>query len=360
MTTQPARWMGRVALWLCLCAPAFAQEPAPSGSAEAQAVSVKQIQLRVWITEISEQGLRDLGANLTYARYVRGVDQGGNLERVTTNLMDPANVDYRVTLPAPITDATSPQFRRATPPPSQTPMRPDLQTPLADGVQTQNGAGLTFDIIDSDHGTINGVFRAIERRSDLDLVSKPELLVRDKEQALIKAGGEFPFQDISYPNGRPTLNVAWKNLGVTMRVRALALSDNLVQIYLPQLDVSDIARVANIRGLDLPVLSTRSQTGMVVVPNNETIVIGGLTSNVVRRSEQRIPIVGAVPIVGIPFRSRRSEPIKSQLYVLISPTIIDLRDLKPEAESALNFWEGKDWRHSDSFKQEIKIMQEAM
>lgn len=360
---------------LCLAPGAQAQEappaapPAPPAAPPPPApppapttVSVKQVQINVMIAETSEQGLRDLGTNLVYTRHVRGEEMGGSVERIVTNLYDPLSATYAVTLPAPVTEPGNPAHTGTTPPPSGDTLRPD-KNPITPGIQTQNGAGITFSIIDSGRGTIDGVFRSIERRSDLDLVSKPELLVRDEQEALIHAGGQFPFQDLTYAAGRASLTVTWRDLGVTMRLRSKALSDDLVQINLGQLDVSDVARIENIRGVDLPLFSSRSQTGMVIVPNNQTLVIGGLTSSLVRRTERRVPIVGKLPLLGLPFRSRKSEPTKSHLLIFISPTIVDLRALKPEAESALNFWRGESgqiWTHSDSFAREIKLMEEEL
>ncbi|HOS03510.1 MAG TPA: hypothetical protein PKZ01_10545, partial [Candidatus Hydrogenedentes bacterium] len=340
-----------------ICCVAEAQEPAP-GAGDALATSIKQTQIKVWFIETSEQGLRDLGTNLTYTRYVRGEARNGAVGRVTSNLFSPTSNSYRVTLPAPVTDPSDPSFTGVpNVPPSGTVLRPDLHPPLSDGIQAQNGAGLTFDIVDSRHGSIDGVFRSIETKTDSDLVSKPELLVRDGQEALVHAGGQFPFQDISYPNGRATLNVAWRDLGVTMRLNAQSIADNLVQINIGQLDVSDIARVQRLRGIDLPVFSTRSQSGLVVVPSGQTLVIGGLTSSVVNRTENRVPLLGAIPLVGIPFRSRRTEPTKSHLLVFISPTVVDLRNLDSEANNALNFWQSEGWKHTEGFRKEIQIMQ---
>jgi type II secretory pathway component GspD/PulD (secretin) len=125
--------------------------------------------------------------------------------------------------------------------------------------------------------------------------------------------------------------------------------------------VSDVARFDNIRGLDLPVVSTRSQTGRVTLPNGQMLVIGGLTSRVVRKSERRVPVLGRIPVVGIPFRSRTSEAQIKGLIIFVRPTIVDLRELSPRAESAMAFWrkQSAEWKNRTAIEQEIASLQDG-
>jgi general secretion pathway protein D len=324
---------------------AVAQDPAPPAP-PAPLAPIKQVQIKAWISETSEQGLRDIGANLTYTRIVRGVEQSGSLQQVNTRMFDPVNPNYRVTLPVP----------------EQTvfpaPMRPDLAGTPSDGLQTQGGAGLAFSIIETDTGTIEGVFRGIERTADVDLISKPELLVIDNMTAEIQAGGKIPYQDVKYDiQGVPRLDVQFRDIGVNMTLVPTILTDNRVQLHIQKLDVTDITRIDNIRGVDLPVFSTRSQTGKVVVPDGQTFVIGGLSSRVVRQGERRVPLIGALPLIGLPFRSRTSEADNTHLLVFVSPTIVDLRELTPSAQNAMDFWRDRRWENTQRIESEMEGME---
>ncbi len=330
--------------------PAMAEEEAEEGAEEEpepepQPRDIDQVQIQVWISETNEDGLRDMGVNLDYTRFVREVEQSGAIERIATSVFDPQDPDHRVTLPAPG---------------ERTPLRPDQEGTLADGIQTQRGAGMTFSIIDSGRGTIDGVFRSMDRRVDVDLISKPELLVANEHTAAIHAGGEVPFQSVEYDGAEPRLNVEWRDIGVNLDLQPTILSEDMVQVNIQELNVSDVARIDNIRGMDLPVFSERSQTGEVMVPSGQTLVIGGLSSRVVRNTERRVPIVGNIPLVGIPFRGREAESENTHLLIFVSPTIVDLRDLQPEAVSALNFWREERWRHMDRIDQEIRVLEHDM
>jgi len=332
-------------LGLAVSGAAMAQDEA----APPQPPDLRQVQLQVWISETSETGLRDIGVNLDYQRFVRGVEQdGASLERVTTNVFDPRDPDFQVTLPAPDTN----------PPPDN--LRPDQEGNLNDGIQTQEGAGLTFSIIDSGRGTIDGVFRAIERKSDLDLISKPELLVAQGKVATIRAGGEFPYQSVQYNKNVPVLNVAWRDIGVNINVTPTIENNGLVRLAFTELDVTDIVRVDNIRGIDLPVFSTRKQTGHVLVPDGQALVVGGLSSRVVLRSERRVPVIGQLPVIGIPFRGTNAQATNNHLLIFVLPTIVDLREMKPSTVNALNFWRAREWNQTDRIQREVEALEEGL
>jgi general secretion pathway protein D len=293
--------------------------------------------------------------NLNFTRFVRGVEQSGSVQEVRTDVFSPINDFDRVTLPVPNqslfnADGTTP------------PLRPDESGTLADGLQTRNGFGLTASVIDPGYGTVDSVFRAIERKNDVDLMSKPEVLVVNGGTATIKAGGQVPYQDVQFPKGAPELSVQWKDIGVSMQIIPTILPNDFIQLQIQQLEVTDIARFENSRGVDLPVISKRSQTGFVHVPSGQTLVIGGLSSRVTRETERRVPIVGKLPLLGFPFRGRQSEADITHLLIFVSPTIVDLRNLTNDAQNALQFWQqhGEEWKNTDRIKEEIAVMQDEL
>ncbi|MBI1319245.1 MAG: hypothetical protein GC168_09910 [Candidatus Hydrogenedens sp.] len=322
------------------------------------------MQIQVWISETNEQGLRNVGANLNFTRFIDGVEQPtGSLKQVSTNLFDTRSTFDPVTLPRP--EAPEDQLAQL-PPADAAAARSSFNTTLRDGsdespspgIQTRSGAGFTGSLI-GDHGTIDMVFRSVERNGDVDLISKPEMLVVNGGTASIKAGGNVPYQTVKYDTvGNPQLQVEWQDVGVNLSLTPQIMPNNFVRLTLSELDVTDIDRVENIRGVDLPVFSKRSQTGVVLVPDQQTLVIGGLSSRVVRRSDRQVPLLGKLPVIGVPFRSRRSEANITHLLVFVSPTIVDIREISRKERSALEFWRssGDRWEHGDRIQQEIDLM----
>ncbi len=346
-------------------APAPAPPPAPAAPAPAPAApaaapaapppappltDIRQVQVKVWISETDERGVREIGANLRYTRFVRGKETNGSVQQVNSTLI-PSSRYGTVTMPFPDKTLFGP------------PLRPDLDNNLANGLQDYSGAGINYTILDTSDGTINGALAAIEHRSDADLISKPELLVANGLPAIIKAGGSVPFQDAKVTPPYPAqLQVAWKDVGVNMNMTPSILPNNMVQLTLTELQVSDVNQIQNLNGVDMPTFSTRSQTGVVMVPDGSTLVIGGLTSRVVRGTEQRVPILGKIPLLGIPFRYRKSDAETRSLLVFVSPTVVDLRAPTDAAKNALDFWKehGSEWSNTNQIRSEVDAMQSGL
>ncbi len=331
-------------------APAPAPAAAPAPPPLPPLTDIRQVQVKVWISEINERGIREIGANLKYTRFVRGKETNGSLQQVNSRLI-PNDRYGTVTLPYPDKDLFG------------APLRPDLDNNLNNGLQDYAGAGVNFSILDTSDGTINGTLAAIERRSDADLISKPEMLVANGLPAIIKAGGSVPFQDAKVTPPYPAqLQVAWKDVGVNMNMTPAILPNNMVQLTLTELQVSDVNRIENLRGVDLPTISVRSQTGLVMVPDGTMLVIGGLTSRVVRGTEQRVPILGKIPLLGIPFRYRKSDAETRSLLVFVAPTVVDLRAPTDTAKNALDFWKehGAEWTNASQIKSEVDAMQSGL
>ncbi len=343
--------------------PVVPPPPVPEGQPAPKPLTpINQVQIQVWISETNEIGLRDIGANLQYTRVVRGKPTAGVVEQIQTRTFNPVNPAFNVTLPAPDT-SLFPKPSSSTLPIEHLPrpLRPDADNNPANSIQTQSGAGMVMSIIQSGYGTIDGIFRGVEQKSDGDLISKPELLVIDNGLAEIHMGEQTPYQSVAYNVlGAGNLAVTWQDVGVNLKLQPLILSDDSIQINITQLAVSERIINRDVRGVDLPVFATRSQTGVVLVPNGQTLVIGGLSSRNVQQTERRVPVIGAIPILGIPFRGRNTKSTNSHLLIFVSPTVVNLRNVSEEAKSALNFWQDRRWENSERISKEIQVMQDEL
>ena len=89
------------------------------------------------------------------------------------------------------------------------------------------------------------------------------------------------------------------------------------------------------------VTSKRSIETTVLASSGETIVLGGLIQDNANRSENRVPVLGSIPVIGNLFKSRSKRQIKTNLMVFIRPTVIANKDQSSELTRAkLNgIWE---------------------
>lgn len=333
-----------------------APEPPPR-----QLVPIDQVQIQVWISQTDEQGRRQLGNNLNYSRFTRwgqvnpGIEHDGSAERIVTDTVDIQDPNFDTVLPAPSPGPYPENLR-------QTNFSITPHTALPGGGQWTNrgqvrkGAGLTYDIVLDSRGTIEGAFRATESRTDTDLISKPELVVVQGAKATVNAGEEIPYQKVTWKNAQPQLEITWRNIGVQMQLTPTLIADDMVELSIEDLSVTDQLPPKVFGNLRIPVFSTRSQKGVVIVPNGQTLVIGGLNSRIVKRNERRVPILGRIPILGVAFRGRETDSINSQLLIFVSPTKIDLRNFTDRMDNAMNFWREDKWRNLERIQQEIDLM----
>lgn len=352
-----------------------ADAEAPPAPPPRELKNINQVQIKVFITQTDVDGERDLGTNFKYTRYTRmgnthpGRPHSGSVEEVVTDTVDFQDGRFDVVLPPPGPSSVVPL---AVPQPLPVATRsdyggaaPDVTWPnLRGSVEATNswtrageirrGAGLAWEILDSDKGTLEGILRGIEVMTDSDLITKPELVVADGQQATVNAGEQIPWQTVDDKGAN--LLISWRDIGVQMDLVPTILSDDLVQLNLTKLDVVEQLPPRQINNLMIPVFQTRSQTGVVVVPNGQTLVIGGLTTRIEKRVEKGIPIVRKIPLFGVLFRGRDNEVRNSELLVFVSPTIVDLRNMTDRMDKAINFWREDHWKNSDRIQHEIDIM----
>ncbi len=310
------------------------------------------MQVQVFISETNEQGLRDMGNNLEFKRFFRGKEMSSSLQQVQSRVFDPLSGNFfGPTLPMPVASAPD-NFKPA--------LRPDNDSNPRTSTPVPSGFGINSTILNSDVGTLESTFRALENRGDLDLISQPEILVNSGAAATIKSGTRLPYQSIIGQTTVSNLMIEWKDTGVNMVITPTVLGD-AIGIMFTELNVSDTLKPVQSRGLELPSFSKRSQTGEVVVPNGQTLVVGGLSSRSIISSEQRIPLLGDLPVVGVPFRKRLSKAKITTLLIFVRPTIVDLRALSKEGASAMEFWKerGNSWTNKDRIESEIKRMGEG-
>ncbi len=304
-----------------------------------------QVQLQVWITQTTEQGLRDLGGNLRFTRQVRGKPNGGGQILQQFDITPFENGRFPVTVPAP---DTNPAWSHPT-------LRPNPRN-------SEGGVGITYTLIDNHYGSIDGFFRAIEQKADGEIISKPELLVINGQKARIEAQTQVPYQKVTYNSKNATLQLSLdrKPVGAIVEVVPTIQSDGMVSMNFSQIKISQFEVSRSIRGIDMPIVSDRIQKGTVLVPNGDMLVIGGLSTREVRQNQNKVPLVGDIPLLGMPFRWRGSSAETIHLLMWVAPTVIDLIHLDDKARSALHFWHREGYKYSDKIDQEMKLLKENL
>ncbi|WP_284465888.1 type II secretion system secretin GspD [Diaphorobacter nitroreducens] len=167
----------------------------------------------------------------------------------------------------------------------------------------------------------------LENTGDANVLSTPNLLTLDNEEAQIIIGNNVPFVTGSYANTggsggavNPFTTVERKDVGLMLRVRPQINENGTVKLTMYQ-EVSKVAEstLSNANG---PSTSKRSIESTVLVDDGSVIVIGGLLEDNYALNQDKVPVMGDLPVVGGLFRNEKRTRQKTNLMVFLRPMVI--------------------------------------
>lgn len=182
--------------------------------------------------------------------------------------------------------------------------------------------GFSFTITGAD---FNFLFRTLQSEGNLQVLSRPQIVALNNQQALIAVEDDVP-----YPTGSSTTStgqlvttVGRERVGIRLEVTPQINPDGFVQMEIRQ-EVSDFtdSTVAVGPGLTAPVFLRREAESRVVVRDGETVVLGGLITQRQQNNEQKIPLVGDFPLLGMLFRTQTDQQKRTELLVVLTPRVI--------------------------------------
>ncbi len=190
------------------------------------------------------------------------------------------------------------------------------------------GEGATIGVgrISDDGVSFAAILAAVEGDADTNLISTPSIMTTDNEEATLNVGQEVPFVTGSFTNTggtggavNPFQTIQRQQIGVKLSITPQINEGDSMVLDISQ-EISSIAQSAA-GAVDL-ITNQRIIETTVIVDDGEILVLGGLLEDVLRESDQRVPILGRIPLLGNLFRSRQTEKTKTNLMVFIRPTIL--------------------------------------
>ena len=197
------------------------------------------------------------------------------------------------------------------------------------------GEGITLGLgrISDTGVSFAAILRAMEGDANTNIISTPSIVTTDNEEATLNVGQEVPFVTGSYSNTgnaggavNPFQTIQRQQIGVKLVITPQINEGNSLLLKISQ-EISNLA--SNVQAVDL-ITNQRIIETTVIVDDGEILVLGGLIEDVLRESEQRVPVLGSIPFIGNLFRSRKTDKVKTKLYVFIRPKI-----LRDAAEAAV-------------------------
>jgi type IV pilus assembly protein PilQ len=155
---------------------------------------------------------------------------------------------------------------------------------------------------------------AMEADGQGKIVSSPRLITADQTKALIEQGTEYPYS-VTAPNGATT--IAFKKAVLKLEVTPQITPEGNIIL---DLDVSKDSRgETTTQGVAIDTKHIKTQ---VLIENGGTVVIGGIFEMEESSQENKIPLLGDVPVVGNLFKNKTKESVKREMLVFITPKVI--------------------------------------
>ncbi len=197
----------------------------------------------------------------------------------------------------------------------------------AAGQLAQVNGGLIGGAIQSGNAIFGAIVNAVRSDNQSNILSTPSIMTLDNQEAYFLVGQEIPITtgEALSPNFDNTFRtVQRQNVGVTLEVTPQINAGGTIKLDL-RIEVSSIAGPVSSSFQDL-ILNKRELQNTITVDEGEIVGIGGLLDDNDRRTLDRIPVLGDIPILGNLFRSRGRARSRTNLMVFIRPTILRTRE----------------------------------
>ena len=191
---------------------------------------------------------------------------------------------------------------------------PALGLGLNIGSITNFGSNLAF----------SSLLRAVSTISGANVLSTPNLMTLDNEEARIIVGQNIPIVTGSYAQTGSTATVTpfqtytRQDVGLTLRVRPQVSENGTVKLQIFQ-EVSSIQDVSSTTGI---ILNKRNVESNVIVEDGQIIVLGGLIGDNYTDGSSKIPLLGDLPLIGGLFRYDNKSRTRTNLMVFIRPSVL--------------------------------------
>lgn len=209
---------------------------------------------------------------------------------------------------------------------------PEDSTSTDIGVRDLAGAlaqvpGSTFGWGVVDEGlTMTTILNALQSQGNANILSTPSVIALDNEEAFITVGQQVPFVTGSYTNtgssngvANPFQTIQRENVGVTLQVTPQINEGDSVVMDIVQ-EVSSISQ--QVLSASDVITNERKIETKVMAQDGDIVVLGGLVKDDIQDSQQGVPVLSGIPVIGRLFRNDVVSVTKSNLLVFIRSTII--------------------------------------
>ncbi len=190
--------------------------------------------------------------------------------------------------------------------------------------EQQSGDPLQLGRILRDPLSLSATLNVMVSSNKAKIINRPTTVTQNGHEAVIHAGEEIYYMTVSgfSSTGTPIYQTQSVNTGVTLRVRPLMSKDGIITMEISTNIADNPQWNTGPDGTLLPEFNETSNTTIVQMRDNETLVVGGLRQMQQLESVQQIPLLGNIPLLGALFRNKQTTPSNTELLILVTPSVL--------------------------------------
>ena len=184
--------------------------------------------------------------------------------------------------------------------------------------------GETFKIGNAVFPSIGAVVQAYQSDDNVHILSTPQILTTDNEEATLTIGRNIPYQTRSAADNATDIysSYEYKDVGITLKITPQISNDRLVRLNVFQ-EITALDSVNNAdKNADRPTTLKRQIQTTLIVKDRHTVVIGGLIDETLSKSVHSVPCLGDLPGVGYLFKTTSNGEDRTNLYVFLTPRVV--------------------------------------
>lgn len=180
---------------------------------------------------------------------------------------------------------------------------------LGDGANT---AAITLGFANAN---IEATLNAMESSGDVEIVARPLVIAADKQTSSIASGQEYPYREI---DDEGEVTTSFKEIVLSLDVTPQITPDDklILDLSIVQDSIAAITEAG-------PAVDTTNINSRVIVDNNETLVLGGVFKEDIVKSEEKVPLLGDIPLLGEAFKYSAESTEEVELLIFITPKILN-------------------------------------
>lgn len=180
-----------------------------------------------------------------------------------------------------------------------------------------SGASLLLQVASINSRVLDLELTALERENSVEIIASPRLLTTNKKSANIKQGTEIPYAVYSRKDELKDIEFREAVLGLEVTPHLSKNRQILLDLVISQNSPNPQTTANNLISIDKQEINTQ-----VLAKHGETIVLGGIFQHLIAKGEDRVPVLGSIPVIKRLFSHSRDKISKRELVIFVTPYII--------------------------------------